>query len=87
MTEQRHGGVDVGEVDLGERLVHELDVVPVPVPSLNLAAQDDLYVLGLAVAQVETRGVAGLIRTVRAPSSRRPSPPEGRARVRHPSVR
>lgn len=84
MAEQGNGGVDVGEVDLGKRAVDELNVVPVAVSTFDVLSEYDLDVLRLPVAQVQARGVAGFIRTVRAPSSRRPSPPEARERVRHP---
>ncbi len=84
VAEERDGRVDLGEVDLGQRFMDQLDVVPVAVPPLDVASENDLDVLGFSMAQVEAGGVAGFIRTVRAPSSRRPSPPEGRERVHHP---
>jgi hypothetical protein len=37
VAEQFDRGVDLVEIDLGERVVYDLDVVPVAVPALDLA--------------------------------------------------
>lgn len=84
MPEQGDRRVDLVEVDLGKGPVDELDVVPVAVTSLNLAFEDDLDVLGLAMAQVEPGGVRSVTGLWRAPSSRKPSPPGSPGRARHP---
>ena len=87
MAEQGHRRVDLVEIDLRERPVDELDVVPVPVASLDVLAEDDLDVLGLTVAEVETGTVGDLTGLARGPSSRKPSPPGSLSRRLHPSVR
>ena len=87
LAEQRNRRVDLVKIDLRKGIVVQLDIVPIPVPALDVSLEDYLNVLSLPVAEVESGAFRGASARCFAPRCRRRSPPEWLGKAPHPRVR